>query len=585
VEKEAQAAAQRERRDAMPKEKVWEERYAQQQAQEKRRADLTDEQRQVERDAAAKAQRARRGVTSLYNALQLPVGQREDRLLYDFHASGSGFATVNSSRLPTLEEGSALHTECVNVVREEIRLRGNVNIADRARMVSKYAERQREAARLRSCGTCGIRDPSMWYSDLKKLDEIPHDHWSRIDPRAFARLLAAPMLRLKLPNRRGGDGNHSPSGLTTSCVYIGTTYIRNQLHETALGDITDPYVTRMKDRIASEFAVDASQICMGFFDEEWVLIPRVELHTCFEWKGSPFHIVPEAVERDPAGAPGIHVCKHCQRGWCTPRGDPLCEPPSPDNTGLDGARLLGHDDLYWQVRVPRPVWLREMSQRCSSMTLSSVDSRRSQGAPGNTRFLANTIAGGDDFGRMYWSQSPTYLRACGRAESKWFNPGPNREQRCSQERASAQQIAKIRAHFGLDRGLGRRPPSTAIVPLDPAVQRTFKKITRLLGFADIHPPDADKGWQFDGVFMQAWQEEYERKMDVPEIARKVQYRMAMHAATVINASVLCYLTRRAYLGGYLLDYMREEEPPPVLAEDAQEAPPPAIDAQLVGRTV
>ena len=219
------------------------------------------------------------------------------------------------------------------------------------------------------------------------------------------------------------------------------------------------------------------------------------------------------------------------------------------------------------------------------MTLSSVDSRRSQGAPGNTRFLADTIAGGDDFGRMYWSQSPTYLRACGRAESKWFNPGPNREQRCSQERASAQQIAKIRAHFGLDRGLGRRPPSTAIVPLDPAVQRTFKKITRLLGFADIHPPDADKGWQFDGVFMQAWQEEYERKMDVPEIARKVQYRMAMHAATVINASVLCYLTRRAYLGGYLLDYMREEEPPPVLAEDAQEAPPPAIDAQLVGRTV
>ena len=29
----------------------------------------------------------------------------------------------------------------------------------------------------------------------------------------------------------------------------------------------------------------------------------------------------------------------------------------------------------------------------------------------------------------------------------------------------------------------------------------------------------------------------------------------------------------------------EEEPPPVLAEDAQEAPPPAIDAQLVGRTM
>ena len=160
---------------------------------------------------------------------------------------------------------------------------------------------------------------------------------------------------------------------------------------------------------------------------------------------------------------------------------------------------------------------------------------------------ANTIAGGYDFGRLYWSQSPTYLRACGHKESKWFNPGPNREQRCSQERASAQLIAKIRAHFGLDRGLGRRPPPTAIVPLDPAVQRTFKKITRLLGFADIHPPDADKGWQFDELYMQAWQEEYERKMDVPEIARKVQLRIDMHAATVINASVLCYLTRRAYL--------------------------------------
>ena len=307
-------------------------------------------------------------------------------MLYNFHAGGSGFGTVNSRRLRTLKEGSPLHTQCVDTVREEIRTRGNVTIADRASMVSAYAERQREAAQLCTCGTCGVRDPSMWYSDLKKLAEIPHDHWSRIDPRAFARLLAAPMLRLKLPPR---DGNHPPSGLTTSCVYIGTTYIRNELHETALSDITDSYVTKMKDRIASEFAVDASQICMGFFDEEWVLIPRVELHTCFEWKGSPFHIVPEAVECDPAGAQGIRVCKHCQRGWCTPRGDPVCEPPSPDNTGLGGARLLGHDDLYWQVRVPCG------SERClRGMLINGTvfDSRRSQGAPGNTRFLANTIA-------------------------------------------------------------------------------------------------------------------------------------------------------------------------------------------------
>ena len=173
-----------------------------------------------------------------------------------------------------------------------------------------------------------------------------------------------------------------------------------------------------------------------------------------------------------------------------------------------------------------------------------VDSRRSQGAPGNTRFLANTIAGGDDFGRLYMSQSATYLRACGRKESKWFNPGPNQEQRCSQERASAQHIAKIRAHFGLDRGLGRGPPTTAVVPLDPADRRTFKEMTRLLGFADIHPPDADKGWQLDELFLQAW-EEYERKTDVPEVARKVQLRIAMHAATVISAWVRGYLTRRA----------------------------------------
>ena len=51
--------------------------------------------------------------------------------------------------------------------------------------------------------------------------------------------------------------------------------------------------------------------------------------------------------------------------------------------------------------------------------------------------------------------------------------------------------------------------------------------------------------------MQAWEEEYERKMDIPEIKRKVQLRIAMHAATVISAWVRGYLTRRAYLGGYL----------------------------------
>lgn len=81
-------------------------------------------------------------------------------------------------------------------------------------------------------------------------------------------------------------------------------------------------------------------------------------------------------------------------------------------------------------------------------------------------------------------------------------------------------------------------------------------MSRLLGFADMHPPDADKGWQFGWLFLQAW-EEYERKMDIPEIEQKVTYRLVMHAATVINASVLCYLTRKAYLGGYVLGQVED----------------------------
>ena len=121
----------------MPKDKVMEERYAQQRAQQARRDAYDKEQRQLERDASAKAQRERRGVTPLYNALQLPVGQREEQLLYDLHASGSGFTTVNSRRLRTLKEGSPLHTECVNDVLPEIRERGHVTVADRACRVIK----------------------------------------------------------------------------------------------------------------------------------------------------------------------------------------------------------------------------------------------------------------------------------------------------------------------------------------------------------------------------------------------------------------------------------------------------------------
>ena len=202
---QAQAAAQGERRVAMPEDKQMDERQAQQQAQQERRAAYADEQRQLERDASAKAQRERRGVTPLYNALQLPVGQREDQLLYNFHAHGSGFGTVNSRRLRTLEEGSPSHTQCVNTVRKEIRERGNVDVADRARMASAYAERQREAAQLHTCGCCGTRDPSMWYSEQKRLHELPMDHWARIDDAAYADLLNANVLE-----PMNGDGDQVP---------------------------------------------------------------------------------------------------------------------------------------------------------------------------------------------------------------------------------------------------------------------------------------------------------------------------------------------------------------------------------------
>ena len=151
----------------------------------------------MQRDATARAVRAcRGGVTPLYNALQLPVGEREDQLLYDLHASGSGPTTVNSRRLRTLTPGSPLHTQCVNDVLPEIRERGHVTVADRARQVSAYAARQREAAQLRSCGCCGTRDPSMWYSEPKRLHELPMDHWARIDDAAYTDLLNANVLEL-----------------------------------------------------------------------------------------------------------------------------------------------------------------------------------------------------------------------------------------------------------------------------------------------------------------------------------------------------------------------------------------------------
>ena len=257
------------------------------QAQERRRAVRTDEQRQAEREAQAAAQRARRGVTSLYNALKLAVGQREDQMLYDFHASGSAPFTNESMRLRTLEEGSDLHAECVQDVLKEIPLRGKVTLADGARIVSAYAKRQRQAGQLHACGCCGVRDPSMWYSEQKRLLELPEDHWARIDDAAYADLLNASVLKLMNANR------------------------------------------------------------------EEVHVPQYEWHNYFEYRGSAYHIIPEALEYDDRSMPCIRVCKHCHKHWDRPRGKPRCE-------RMDGQ----YDHIYWS------------------------------GAP------ANSVAAGEDFGRL-----------------------------------------------------------------------------------------------------------------------------------------------------------------------------------------
>ena len=72
---------------------------AQAAAQRERRANLTDDQRRVEQDATARAVRAcRGGVTPLWNALQLPVGAREDQLLYDLHAVSYTHLTLPTNR-------------------------------------------------------------------------------------------------------------------------------------------------------------------------------------------------------------------------------------------------------------------------------------------------------------------------------------------------------------------------------------------------------------------------------------------------------------------------------------------------------
>ena len=135
----------------------------------------------------------------------------------------------------------------------------------------------------------------MRYSDPMKLVDLPPEHWARIPPAAYARLLAEPPIEWI---KRGDDSTfneRTAAGLDNHCK---------------------------------------------------VLIPWHEFYTTFEWEGSAYHVAPEAVEwladdgtrqRDMPLFPHIRVCKHCHGGWNRPRGEPLAE-----------AKEGRHDDLYWK---------------------------------------------------------------------------------------------------------------------------------------------------------------------------------------------------------------------------------------------
>ena len=95
------------------------------------------------------------GWTPLKQAISLPTGACEQQLLFDTHGSGAAFLTVNSSRLRTLEEGSALHAECVDDTAKDMELLCPVDIIDKHRMVKAFVERKEQAEKLHVCGTCG----------------------------------------------------------------------------------------------------------------------------------------------------------------------------------------------------------------------------------------------------------------------------------------------------------------------------------------------------------------------------------------------------------------------------------------------
>ena len=266
-----------------------------------RLANMSSEQRAEWDDQHVSANRARRGVTSLYQALQTrSYGECERRLLFDAHASGSAFLTVNSRRLKTLKPGSNLHLQCAADVSADIERYCSVDITDHARMVRRFMDRAKAAHELHVCATCGLRDPSMQYTDAKPLHEIPSEHWVRIPEDAYSRLTRSEKGAQIELLKRGRDG----------------TFQR----------------------------YDAN----GEDNQARVTVARAELHSCYESKdgasaGQAFHVVPEAVEEGGEGGPRIRLCKACQRGWSRSRGERVWPTPEAET----GESRHCHDDLYW----------------------------------------------------------------------------------------------------------------------------------------------------------------------------------------------------------------------------------------------
>ena len=379
AERDAHAAAEQARRAAFTAEQARAEREAHAAAEQARRAAFTAEQARAEHDAKAAAHQARRamlGWTPLKQASSLPTGPREQQLLFDTHGSGAAFLTVNSSRLRTLEEGSALHAECVEDTAKDMELLCPVDILDHERMVTAFVERKKEAEKLHVCGTCGVRDPSMWYSKPIKLADIPAEHWCRIDPRAYARLLAEPPIWWI---KRGHDGTFNEktaTGVTVSGLircgpmtysfdgveipginYDDLTYNRPIIDIgvacKVLGCTND---IERRSMLKADVDVKATYTA-GVDNKIWVEIPYHEFYTKFEWQGQAFHVAPEAVEwltddgthqRDaPEGQfPHIRVCKHCHGAWNRPRGDPVGpSPPDPPERPDRSSCCSGGDGL------------------------------------------------------------------------------------------------------------------------------------------------------------------------------------------------------------------------------------------------